>query len=445
MSTDTPDDKGASLQLEREERPDGTVLLTITLPPERLEEQIEQVYRHHRRHMSVPGFRKGKAPRALVERYLPREEAQQEAVEELVHKAYDEALEQARIDPLLDGELEKTEVQEGGSLLVQATVLPKPEVTLGEYKGLPVEKEEAAVAPEHVQAEIRKLREQRGHMVSVADEPAQEGDLVVLDYFLEVDGQRLERYSASDYPAVLGQDKLFPELNEAVKGAKVGDERRLAKEFPAGEDDPDIAGKKGEFVILVKDVKKRRLPEEDDDFARAVGAQSVESLRQTVEKVLRERLAADINRRMTEDVVRKAVSGSRVDLPRKAVEQRAESMMVDLRSQMEAQGMTFEQYLESRGLTESQWRLTIERRAQERLKRNLVLDAIGRQERIEVSAEDVAQQAAVEASVEGLSPAQARKALGSRATVRRLANLAYLNKVERFLMENAEETSPGGQ
>jgi trigger factor len=445
MSSTKPEDKGLNVHVEKEERPDGTVLLTMTVPAQSLEEEIQGVYQHHGRHIAVPGFRKGKAPRALVERYLPREEAQQEAVEALVQRAYDEAIEQAGIEPLHDAELEKSEVQEDGSLLVQASVVPRPQVTLGQYKGVKVEEEQIAVTPEHVDAEIRKMREARAQWANAGDVPAQEGDLVSVDYFLEVDGNRLDKYSAHGYVAIVGQDRLFPELNEAVPEARPGEQRRVAKEFAATEGDPEIAGKKGEFVISVCEVQRRAVPDLDDEYARQVGVEDVGQLRETVEKILRERADAESRRLTTERLVRKVVDEAQADVPRKAVQEQSEARVMDSVRELESQGLTLEQYLQRQGLTESQFRLNIERQTQERLKRNLVLDAIGQQEGIQVSAEDVAEQAAALASAEGLSRSQARRALRSRPNIRRLANMAYLNKVERFLMENAEKSAPSDQ
>lgn len=445
MSVSPSEDRSIDVQVEKEERPDGVALLTITVPAQRLEEEVERIYRRRGRQITVPGFRKGKAPRALLERYLPREEAQQEAVEVMVQRAYDEALDQMGIEPMYEGELEQAEVQADGSLLVRASVIPRPQVTLGQYKGVEVEQEDIEVRPEHVEAEIQRLRERHAQWVVVPDEPAQEGDLVSVDYFLEVDGRRLEKYSAHGYVAILGQDRLFPELNEVLPGAKPGEQRRVSKEFPAADDDPEIAGKKGEFVILLREVQKRRLPDLDDAFAQQAGAKDLEDLRARVEAVLREAVTIQSRRLMSERVVSQVVNAAQVAVPRKAVELQVESRMLDLRRELESQGSSLEEYMQRQGLTESQFRLNIEREAEERLRRNLVLDAIGQQEGIEVSAEDVAQQAAAVASAQGLSRAEARRALRSRANVRRLANMAYLRKVERFLMENARGSAPSGQ
>jgi len=426
-----------TLTVERDDKQDGSAVLAITVSAPDVERHIAEVYRRHARRAELPGFRRGKVPPALLERHMPREKAQEEAVSALVEEAYDQALKQAGIEPLQDAELEQAEVQKDGSLAIQLSVIPRPQIALGEYNGLARTVEMIPVGEEQVEAEIQRLRQERAQWAPTS-EPAAAGDLVIVDYSLEDDGKPVEGYSTEGYPCLVGNDKLFPELNEALIGAAAGEQKRIPKQAPA---DPAQAGsdvRQGELVVTVREVRRHVVPSLDESLAeQLIGVANVEELQKRVKDRLERVAEADFRARAAEELANKAVDNAKVELPARAVAGVLEGRLAQMRREVEERGSTLDAYLEQEGLTLSELRRNIEAQSRADLKRRLVLDAIGRQEGIEVTSSDVMEQAAAVAVAQGLTAAGARGLLRSRSQLRRLVNLSYLRKVEQFLLQHA--------
>lgn len=426
-----------TLSVDRQDNEDGSCALAITVSPGDVEQHVQRVYERHARSLELPGFRRGKVPRALLERHLPREKAQEEAIGILVDEGYEQALKQTGVEPLQDGELEKAELQADGSLAIQLKVVPRPQVALGEYKGLVQSVEKLQVGDDQIEAELQRLREQHADWAAT-DEPAAPADLVIVDYRLEVDGKAVEGQATERYPCLLGSDKLFPELNEILRGTHVGDERRTPKQLPPDPGRDESAAREGELVVTVREVRRHVVPPLDDAFAQRVeGSESLAALKATIKERLERMAEADFRARTIEQLVSAAVDNAKVELPARAVEEIVEGRSAQVRKELEERGSTLERYLEQEGLTLEQLRRNIEAQVRADLKRRMVLDAIGRQEGIEVTSGDVVEQAAAVAMAQGLTAAGARRLLRSRSHLRRVVNLTYLRKVEQFLFEHA--------
>ena len=430
------------VSVERRDNEDGSCSLAVTVAAADVQQHVEEVYRQQARRVELPGFRRGKVPRALVERHLPREKAQEEAVSMLVEEGYEQALKQAGIEPLQDAELEKAELQEDGSLAIQLKVVPRPQVSLGEYKGLALTVEKVQVGDDEVDAEIQRLREQHADWAAT-DEPAAAGDLVIVDYRLEIDGKPVEGQATERYPCLLGSDKLFPELNELLLGARAGDQRRTPKQLPPEAGQGESGPRQGELVVTVGEVRRHDLPALDDAFAQRVGGESLEALRAAIKQRLERMAESDFRARAAEQLASAALDNAKLELPARAVEEVLEGRLAQVRKELEERNTTLERYLEQEGLTLAEFRRNIEAQVRADLKRRMVLDAIGRQEGIEVTSSDVIEQAAAVAVAQGLTAAGARRLLRSRSQLRRLVNLTYLRKVEEFLLEHAAAPAAG--
>ncbi len=427
------------MQVSSEKLEGGKVALSVTLEPEALSRKIDEFYRDVARRASIPGFRKGKVPRALLERQFTPEMAQAQAIEDLVDEVYPAALDEAGLEPLDKGELESADVQEDGSLVIKTTLTVRPEVQLGEYKGLPAVRRRQEVTDDMVQAEVDRFRARYATFQPVEDRPIKEGDMVVVDYDLYADGAKLEGKSVQGYPLEVGADRIFPELNEALEGAGPGQEVRFTMSYPADLPDADLAGKTVEVVVVPKSVRERRLPTEEET-AQRLGLQSAEELRSEIREGLTHMAEHEAEHELEDSLIKQVVESSFVEAPEVLVEREMEHRLGEATAEAQRRNAPdLDTFLRRNDIDPDEWRAEQEVAARADVKRALIVDEIGRRENVEVSEEQIATELAGLAERRNETVEQTQKALG-KAGLRRLVNRLYEHNIVDLLVANAQIT-----
>lgn len=415
----------------------------MTVPVPDVERALDAAHRRLAGRVNIPGFRRGKAPRAVFERFVGRQRLWQEALDPLVEASYDAAVEEAGIEPVTTPEVEVTEIEDGKPLRFKATVTVKPEVELGDYRGIALAKDPAEVTDEDVDRSVEQLRQSRARWVPVEDQPAAEGMLVVIDVTGEVDGRPAD--PETGVGAVLGAGQLRPALEEKIAGMLPGQTREVPLSFEADDADPKIAGKSGLFQVVLRECKRRELPELDDDFAREVSeAKSLEELRSWLTNRLREAAEARADEAFGERCASAASEQSRVEIPEVLVDQQVEAVVADLAQQVAQAGTPLDAYLAGEGKSLDDLKADVRPAAEQRVKTRLVLEAIARREGLEPTSEEIRQR------IERLAVQYGQKAEAFRKAMRRpdrLAELrwdARLEKAVSFLKERALANSGEG-
>jgi len=420
---------------------DGQVRLSVKVKPDELRQAVDAVYRDLSRRAKIPGFRKGKVPRALLEQQVSIEEAQRLALEEVAELAVLQALKQAGIEPFLLPKLEKAEVEPDGSAVLEITVLPRPQVELGAYTGLKAVRRVAEITDEQVEEQLYKTRERYTRWEHVTDRPAEPGDLALVDYDLVIDGTVVEGQSTHGYPSQIGADTLFPELNDKLPGLRVGEQVRIPAAFAADHRDSSLAGKQGEYVVTVGEIKRRVVPELSDEMAReAHDADSVEQLRQVVRTLLERIAAQEAEDQLRGDLLDQVMASSRVKVPAALVHRETEARLDSFETRLRRQGMNLAEYLREQGIDRERWLRNEEMSARRALERMLVLDEIQRREGIEATEQEVSDQIAAIAERSGSSAERVRKQLKDEG-VERIADRIERNKALQLLVDRAEITN----
>ncbi len=426
--------------VSKESLDDGRVRIVIHADAEELARALDSVYRDFARRASIPGFRKGKAPRALLEQHLGPEQAQRMALEDLAPDALAQGLREAEIVPYVSPELEKAEAGDGGATFV-AVVMPRPQVELGEYRGIAAVRPAVEVTEEQLEAELNRLRERYARYEAVSDRAAQAGDLALVDYDLVVDGEVVEGQSTNGYPCQIGSDSLFPELNEKLPGLKPGARVRIPARVPEGRVLAALAGKPGEYVITLRELKQRVVPELTDEMAReAHKVNSVEELREAWRAVLEHVARQEAEDRLRSEILDEVVQGSRISLPQALLRAEAQARLEQLEQDLRASGRRLEDYLEQRKIDVERWLRDAEMQARGDLERTLALEEIARREGIEVSRDEISSQIEAIARRAGASPERVRRNL-QEPGIGRLAERVQYSKVLQFLVDNADVTN----
>ena len=429
--------------VSQETSTDGMVTLVVKADPEEVRLAVDGVYRDLARRANIPGFRKGRAPRALLEQQVSIEEARGMAAEDLAAPAVVEGLKQAGIEPFTIPKLDKTDLEADGSAAFTATVLPKPPIELGEYQGLQALRPAVEVTEEQVEGQIYHTRERHARYEPVTDRAAESGDLALVDYDLVIAGEVVEGQSTHGYPCQTGGDTLFPELNEKLPGLKPGEQARIPASFPPDHPDAALAGKEGEYVVTLGELKTRAVPELTDEMAREThGVESADELRQAVRQLLEKMAGDEAEDRLRGELVDQVVAGSRVTVPLALVRREAAARLDQLETDLRGQGRSLQEYLRERGLEVERWLRNEEVDARGDLERMLVLDEIARREGIEVTEEEISDEVSSIAQRIGSSSDRLRRRLKER-DLDRLTDRIQRHKVLQFLVDHADITNEG--
>ena len=377
-----------SLQVEKMEK--NMAKLTIEVSAEELEKAIDSAYRKNRSKISVPGFRKGKVPRKIIEQMYGKGIFLEDAANELIPRAYSEELENYDLEIVSQPEIDVTQLEPGKPFIFTAEVAVKPEVTLGEYKGLEVPKAELEATEEEIAAELKKEQENNSRTVTVEDRASENGDIVTLDFEGFVDDVAFEGGKGTDYALTLGSNTFIPGFEEQLTGLKAGDEKDVNVTFPEEYQSKELAGKPAVFKCTIKKVEAKELPELDDEFAKDVSEfDTLDEYKADVKKKLEEKKAEDAKRQKEDAAIEKVIEGAQMEIPEAMIKAQVNQMVNDFAGRMQAQGLTMEQYFQFTGLSAEKMAEDMKPQALKRIQTRLVLEKIAEVENIPVSDEEL--------------------------------------------------------
>lgn len=376
-----------SLQVENLEH--NMAKLTITVSAEEVEKALQAAYLKQRSKISLPGFRKGKVPRQMIEKMYGPEVFYDEAANHMISEAYGKAYDECELEIASQPTIDVVQLEKGKDFIFTAEVAVKPEVKLGEYKGLKVDKVSTRVMQKEVDEEIEKERERNARTVEVTDRAVQDKDIVTLDFEGFVDGVAFEGGKGENYPLTIGSGAFIPGFEEQLIGAEIDKETEVKVTFPEGYQAKELAGKEAVFKCTVHEIKAKELPELDDEFASEVSeeAETLEDYKAEVKAKIKERKENEGKEKKENQAVEQAVANAEIDLPAPMVDLQAKQMADDFARRIMQQGMSVEQYFQFTGLNEEKMMEELKPQAEKRIRTRLVLEAIVAAENIEVSDE----------------------------------------------------------
>ena len=376
-----------SLQVEKLEG--NMAKLTIEVPAEEFEKAIEKAFQKNKSKLSVPGFRKGKVPRQMVEKMYGKEVFYEDAANILIPSAYSKAVDECEEEIVSQPSIDVVQVEAGKPFIFTAEVALKPEVTLGKYKGVSVKKADLTVTDEEVDAEINKQRENNARTINVEDRAVKDGDMTVLDFEGFVDGVAFEGGKGENYPLTIGSNAFIPGFEAQLVGAEIGKEVEVKVTFPEEYHAADLAGKDAVFKCTIKEIKEKELPELDDEFASEVSEfETLAEYKADVQKKLAEKKEAEAKDAKEEAVINAIIEDAAMDIPEAMVMTTQRQMVDEFGQRLQMQGLSIEQYFQFTGLTAEKFLEQTKPQAEKRIKTRLVLEAVAAKENMEVSEEE---------------------------------------------------------
>ena len=405
-----------SLQVEKLEK--NMAKLTVEVPAEQFEKALTTAFNKNKSRFNIPGFRKGKAPQAMVEKMYGVEVLYEDAINEALDATYGDAVTESELDVVSRPEIDVVQVEKGKELIYTATVAVKPEVTLGEYKGIEVEKASAEVSDEDIEAELKKVQEQNSRLITVEDRAVEDGDQTVVDFEGFVDGTPFEGGKGEDYPLTIGSHSFIDTFEEQLIGKNIGEECEVNVTFPEEYHAKELAGKPAVFKVTVKEIKRKELPELNDEFAGEVSEfETLEEYKNDVKAKLsltKQKEAATENEN---HVVDKVVENATMDIPEPMIDSQVNNMVNDYARRMQSQGLSLEQYMQFTGMTIDTLKEQMKPQAVKRIQTRLVLEAIVKAENITVSDEAVEKEIADMAESYKMEVAQIKEDLAVQEAV----------------------------
>ena len=376
-----------SLQVERLEH--NMAKLTIEVPAEEVEKALQAAYLKERGKISLPGFRKGRVPRQMIEKMYGPEVFYDEAANRMISEAYAKAYDECELELVSQPKIEITQLEKGKEFIFTAEVAVKPEVKLGEYKGLKVDKISTRVTAKEIDEEIDKERERNARTIDVTDRAVQDKDQITLDFEGFVDGVAFEGGKASDYPLTIGSGAFIPGFEDQLIGANIDEEKEINVTFPEEYQAKELAGKAAVFKCTVHSIKAKELPELDDEFVSDVSEKSetVDAYKAEVKAKIKERKENEGKQKREDQSVEQAVANAEMDIPEAMISFQSRQMVDDFARRIMQQGMTMEQYFQFTGLSEEKMMEEFKPEAEKRIRTRLTLEAIVAAENIEVSEE----------------------------------------------------------
>lgn len=377
-----------SVQVEKLEK--NMAKLTIEVSSEEFENAIAKAYKKNKNKISMPGFRKGKAPRAMIEKMYGKGIFYEDAANSIIPDAYADAAKESELEIVAQPEIDVTQIESGKPFIFTATVALKPEVTLGEYKGIEVEKKEVEVTDEEVEAEINKVRESNARMLDIDDRATQDGDAVLIDFDGYVDGKQFEGGKADDYSLVLGSHSFIDNFEEQLVGKNIGDDVEVNVTFPENYQAEELQGKPAVFKVKIKEIKVKELPELDDDFAQDVSNfDTIAEYKEDLKKKLTENKEEALKREREEAVIGKIIENAQMDIPEQMVDAQTRQMTQEFAQRLSSQGLSIDQYMQFTGLTPQKMIEELKPQALKRIQSRLVLEAVVAAENIETTEEEL--------------------------------------------------------
>lgn len=390
--------------------------ITIECPAEEFEAAIVKAYQKNKNKLNIPGFRKGKAPLAMVEKMYGPEIFYEDAANALIPDAYASAAEESGLDIVSRPEIEVTQIKKGDAFIFNATVAVKPEVTLGEYKGVEVTKINVEVTDDEVEAEVSRALEQNAKTVEVTDRPVKDGDETVIDFEGFLNGVAFDGGKGTDYPLTIGSGAFIPGFEEQIVGKNVGEEFEVNVTFPEEYHSDDLAGKPAVFKCTVKSIKEKIVEEATDEFASEVSEfDTLEEYKADIKKNLLETKEKQAKTRKEDEAVAKATENAIIDIPQPMIEANKEQMAEEFAYRLQSQGLSFEQYLQFTGLDNKKYLDTLEPQAIARIRTRLTLEAVVKAEGIEATEADFEEEIESMAKQYNMEAEKVKEILGSQA------------------------------
>ena len=382
-----------SVQVEKLEK--NMAKLTVEVSAEDFKAAIKKAFNKNKNRFAIPGFRKGKAPQAMIEKMYGEGVFYEDAADEAINASYAEAMKESGLDIVSRPEVTIEKIGKDEPFVYSALVAVKPEVTLGQYKGVEVEKADASVSAEDVEAELKKVQEQNARLLTVEDRGVEDGDQTVIDFEGFVDGKGFEGGKAEDYPLTIGSHSFIDTFEEQLIGKKIGEECEVNVTFPTEYHAADLAGKPATFKVTVKEIKVKELPELNDEFASEVSEfDTLDEYKKDVEKKLAEKKEIEANSKNEDAVVAKVVENASMEIPEKMIDAQAENMVQDMARRMQSKGLSLDRYLKYTGMTGEQMKEQARPDAEKRIRTRLVLEAVAKAENIQISDEKVDEEVA---------------------------------------------------
>ena len=396
-----------SLQVEKLEK--NMAKLTIEVPAEEFDAAIKNAYNKNKNKFSIPGFRKGKAPLAMLEKMYGAGIFYEDAANEVIDASYPKAAEESKEEIVSTPEIKVTQIEKGKAFIYEATVALKPEVTLGEYKGVEVKKAEAVVTDEDVENELTAARKKNGRLIDVEDGAIEDGDNTIIDFTGYIDDKTFDGGAGTDYPLVIGSHSFIEGFEDQLIGKKKGETCDVNVTFPAEYHADELAGKPAKFVVTIKEVKRNELPELNDEFASEVSDfDTLDEYKADIRKKLQEKKEQDAKVENENNVIEKVVENAQMELPQPMVDTQAREMVENYARRLQSQGLNINDYMKYTGMTPEKLMEQMRPEAEKRIKTRLVL------EKVEVSDEKLDEQINEIAASYKLEGAKLKEMMGER-------------------------------
>ena len=426
-----------SLQVEKLEK--NMAKLTIEVPASDLEKALQSAYKKQKNKISLPGFRKGKVPRQMIEKMYGAEIFFDDAANEIIPKAYADAYDECELEIVSRPEINIVQIEKGKPFIFTAEVATKPEVTLGEYKGLEVDKVSTRVTQKEVEAKIEEEAEKNARTVTVEDRAVQDGDEVILDFEGFVDGEAFEGGKGENYPLTIGSGSFIPGFEDQLVGAEAEKEVEVKVTFPEDYHAEELKGKEAVFKCTVHEIKAKELPEIDDEFAAEVSEfDTLDEYKADVKAKIKEQKATDGKRKQEDQAVEQAIKNASYEIPDAMVDTQISQMANDFAQRIQSQGLTMEQYYQFTGMTEEKMNEEFKPQAVKRIETRLVLEAIAKAENIEISDEKLDEEIAKMAEAYKMEADKLKEFMGDAEKKQMKEDMAVQEAIT-FLVENAVE------
>ncbi len=376
-------------KLEKTEN-ENEVKLELTVEAEKFDEAIKKVYFKSAKYFNIPGFRKGKAPMNIVEKYYGKEIFYEDAFNEVAEEALQQAIKESNLQIVSRPDIEVTQIEKGKDLIFIATMQTKPEVELGKYKGIEIKKIEYNVSDEDVEHELGHMQEHNSRLITIEDRPVEKGDIATIDFEGFVDGKAFEGGKAENHELEIGSNSFIPGFEDQVIGIKIDEQKEIKVKFPDEYFSKDLAGKDATFKVKVKEIKKKELPELDDDFAKDVSEfDTIKELKEDIKNKIQKQNDEKAKYETEEAVIKAICEEIKVNIPSGMVETETDNMIKDIEQRLSYQGLKIEQYLQMMGKTIEDTKKEYEPQAIERIKSRLAIEAIIKAEKIEAKDEEI--------------------------------------------------------
>ena len=402
-----------SLQVEKLEK--NMAKLTIEVPAEEFDAAIKNAYNKNKNKFSIPGFRKGKAPLAMLEKMYGAGIFYEDAANEVIDASYPKAAEESKEEIVSTPEIKVTQIEKGKAFIYEATVALKPEVTLGEYKGVEVKKAEAVVTDEDVENELTAARKKNGRLIDVEDGAIEDGDNTIIDFTGYIDDKTFDGGAGTDYPLVIGSHSFIEGFEDQLIGKKKGETCDVNVTFPAEYHADELAGKPAKFVVTIKEVNRNELPELNDEFASEVSDfDTLDEYKADIRKKLQEKKEQDAKVENENNVIEKVVENAQMELPQPMVDTQAREMVENYARRLQSQGLNINDYMKYTGMTPEKLMEQMRPEAEKRIKTRLVLEKVVEVENVEVSDEKLDEQINEIAASYKLEGAKLKEMMGER-------------------------------